>query len=286
MTALAPAAPQQRGADPGMLGAELLVEVEQSGRLRGRGGGAAVRGLGRLLADLGERGVAARDEGLRLRGDLRSLADGGLVAVLRRLPALHHVQDDLLKIRLPAQQGLDLGLKVLQFPGRGHLAGLEPLAVSHDPAADLVDVALRLGLLAFEVTFLGIQRGGRITQLGVPLLELVQFLVLGQAPAAVFEPAELGVYFGELKQSLAAAPREMLSRGHVSLLSQCCRLELLKPPLPRAAPRGIGKSARLLVRCDRPGLHGDSPDQPAVHAWLRNRRPGGGQRSPAVVLGR
>ena len=44
-----------------------------------------------------------------------------------RLPALHHVEHDLFQVGLPARQRGDLRLEVLQLPGGGDLAGVEPL---------------------------------------------------------------------------------------------------------------------------------------------------------------
>ena len=68
------------------------------------------------------------------------------------------------------------------------LPGVEPLAVPVDAGAHLIDVGLRLAQRALEVALLGLEGGDGVAQPGVTLLELVEFRVLGEAPASVLEP--------------------------------------------------------------------------------------------------
>ncbi len=74
------------------------------------------------------------------------------------------------------------------------------LPVPVHPGSDLVDVGFRLGLGPLQVAFLGVQRGNAVAQLRVPLIQLLQLGVLGQAAAAGRDPAQLGVEVGELEQ--------------------------------------------------------------------------------------
>ena len=121
-------------------------------------------------------------------------------AFLHALPALHHVQHDLLEIRLPADQGLDLRLQVLQLSRGRDLAGLQPLAVPVDAGPHLLDICLGLDLTAPEIALLGLERGHGVAQLVVPLLQLVQLGVFRKPTAAVLQPGKLGVQVGQFKQ--------------------------------------------------------------------------------------
>ena len=151
-------------------------------------------------SDLGQGRVTPGRDHVAGRGDLRALGRGRLVAALRGLLALHHVEHDLLEIGLPAGERDDLRLQVLQLAGGRDLPGVEPLAVPVDAAAHLIDVCLRLGQRALEVALLGLEGGDGVAQPRVTLLELIEFRVLGEAPAPVLEPRQLGVEVGKLKQ--------------------------------------------------------------------------------------
>ena len=80
------------------------------------------------------------------------------------------------------------------------MPGVEPLAVPVDAAAYLIDVCLRLAQRALEVALLSLEGGDGVAQPRVTLLELVELRVLGEPPAAVLEPRQLGVQVGKLEQ--------------------------------------------------------------------------------------
>ncbi len=202
MAALAAAAAQRRRADAPVLLPTPLVQGQQVPRLLAGHGGAPVGGLARLLADLGQGGVAARGDGLALRGDLRLLGRGRIPAALGGLLPLHHVQHDLFQVVLAARERDDLRLQVLQLARRRHLPGVEPLAVAVDAGPHLLHVRLGLDLRAPQVALLGLEGRHGVTQLRVALFQPVQLGVLGESPATVLEPAQLGVQVGQLEQPL------------------------------------------------------------------------------------
>ena len=106
--------------------------------------GAAVAGLPALLADLGQRRVAAGRDLFALAGERGLLLGDRGAAAADLLQALHHLEHDFLQIGLPAFQRADLRLEVFEFLWRGDQPGVQPGTVPLDPGPDLVHVALRL----------------------------------------------------------------------------------------------------------------------------------------------
>src|SRR5262249_11497312 len=155
--------------------------VKQDGR-RGVGDlgstGASLRGL---LIKLGQRDVSPDGDPLELPAELTALLSSGVEARLNALTALHHVEDDLLKVRLPASQRLDLGLQVLKLPRRADHAAVKSLPVAIDPCPDLLDVGLCLGLLPFNVAELRGHGSERVAQLRVAACQIGDLGMLRQA---------------------------------------------------------------------------------------------------------
>ena len=145
-------------------------------------------------------GVPARGDHVALGRDLLSLGRGRLAALLGALLALHDVQHDLLEVGLPAHERDNLRLQVLQVTGGRDLPGVQPLAVPVDAGTYLLHIRLGLDLRAPQVALLGVEGRQGVAQLRVSLLQLVELGVLGESPAAVLEPAQLGVQVGKLKQ--------------------------------------------------------------------------------------
>ena len=199
MAALAPAAPQHRGADP-MLGAQLVIQLEQVGRHLGGHARTQARGLVHLLADLRQGGVPPCAYVRAFPREFRALGGEGIAAVFRLFPPFHHVERDLFQVGLAAPERDDLRLEILQLPRRGDLPGVEPALVPHHPGAHLVDVGLRLRLLPLEVALLRLQRGQLVPQLAVPGLEPLAFRDLGQPAPPVIQPAQLGIKVSKFEQ--------------------------------------------------------------------------------------
>ncbi len=199
MASLAPAGPQRGGPDP-VLGAELPVQLEQVVRHGGGDAGPQALGLLHLLADLLESRVPPGGDLVSLAGQCALLLRERIPAALDRLLPLHHVEHDLFQVGLTARQRGDLRLQILQFPGRGHLASVQPGLVAFHPGPDLVDIRLGLCLFPAEVASGRLQRGQLIAEFGVPGLDPLVLLELGQAAPTVVETAELGVQVGQLEQ--------------------------------------------------------------------------------------
>jgi hypothetical protein len=53
---------------------------------------------------------------------------------------------------------------------------------------------------ARQVALLSVEGRQGVAQLRVPLLQLVKLGVLGESPATVLEPTQLGIQVGQLKQ--------------------------------------------------------------------------------------
>ena len=153
-----------------------------------------------LLVDLGEGGIApGRYLG---RPAAQALAFGGqlVAAADERLPALHQVEHDLLKVALPAVQRLDLRLQARELTGGRYLAGVQPGAILIDPGPDLVHVALGPPLFLGQVAELGLGHDQGVLQLAGPGLHLGQFGDFREALPAPGQPDKLGVEVGQFEQ--------------------------------------------------------------------------------------
>ena len=254
MTALTSASPQRGRADSAVLRAEPLVQVQQIGWQLGGNRGAAISGLGRQLAELGEGGVPAGRHRLAVSGDLGTLGRRGPLLSLRALAALHYIQDDFLQVTLTVQQRGDLGLKVFQLAGRRYLAGVKPGLIPLDPAPHLVDVGLCLALLAPQVAFAGGQGGQRIAELAVAPLDSLEFRVLGQGASAMLEPAQLSVQVSKLEQPLLRVG------GSFHGATLACR-----PGAVACQPAGVSLAGHARRQDPVPGRRRTTAGPPANH---------------------
>jgi len=157
-------------------------------------------GLPGLLVDLRERRIAAGGDLVPPASQLSLLRAERGAAPGDLLCPLHHLEHDLFQVTLPPFQRNDLRLQVLQFLGRGDLAGVQPGPVPLDPGADLVHVAFGLGLVPGQIAVPRLQRGQFVAQFGVPLLCCLELSVLRQGTAAMIEAAELGVQLSQFEE--------------------------------------------------------------------------------------
>jgi hypothetical protein len=115
------------------------------------------------------------------------------------LGALHDLDLDVLELRLPAAEGLELVLEGLQVLG-GAGAGVEARAVARRALTDELHVGLGLGDLALDVA----ERGAGADELGVEgcgaLLELGEAGPLRQVPGGVGDLVESRVDRLEIEQ--------------------------------------------------------------------------------------
>ena len=215
MAALAPAAAQRGGADPGVLQPHPLVQVQQVLRLLAATAArrsAALPACSPISARAASRRAVSTS---RVARDLRPLGRGRLAAALGGLLALHDVEHDLLEVGLPAGERDDLRLQVLQFAGGRDLPGVEPLAVPVDAGANLIDICLRLGQRALEVALLSLERGDGVAQLRVTLLELIELRVLGE-PRRRFSSLVSSASRSASSSSRSCASGDAFTGPHVS----------------------------------------------------------------------
>ena len=192
MASLAPAGPQHGRADALGL-ADLVVEREQVGGYLGGDAAALVRCLGRLLVDLLEGRVPAGRHRGHLAAEAVTFSGQLIMLAVERLPALHQLEHDFLKVALPAVQRLDFRLQARELARGGDLPGVQPRPVPLDPGPDLVHVALRPALFPAQVADFGLGRHQGVLELASPGLQAGEFGDFGQAVPAVVEAAELGV---------------------------------------------------------------------------------------------
>jgi len=146
------------------------------------------------------RGLVALHQQVAHRG-LDPLALGGQLVAGRGLvlDLLHDVELGVLQRGDASAQVFDLVEHRLQRLGRDH-SRIDLLLIAHQTGARRSQIDLNPLLLGLGVSPAGLSGNDLLTQFGAGSLQFGELGVFGKGRAAVAQPGDLGIQFGDLQQ--------------------------------------------------------------------------------------